>query len=46
MILRKQLETINRNTLRYPLQIAEKDYMLAAVLRIIFRIGIGQDPDI
>jgi predicted nucleotidyltransferase component of viral defense system len=42
MILRRQLETINRNTLRYPLQVAEKDYMLAAVLRIISESALGK----
>ena len=35
MITRQQLEIINRKTLRYPLQIAEKDYFLAVVLQII-----------
>lgn len=35
MITRQQLEIINRKTLKYPLQIAEKDYFLAIVLQII-----------
>lgn len=35
MITRQQLEIINRKTLKYPLQIAEKDYFLTLVLQII-----------
>lgn len=35
MITRQQLEIINRRTLKYPLQIAEKDYFLTTVLKII-----------
>jgi hypothetical protein len=35
LITRPQLEIINRRTLRYPLQIAEKDYFLAIVMQII-----------
>lgn len=35
MLSRQQLEVINRRTLRYPLQIAEKDYLLALVMQII-----------
>ena len=35
MISRQQLEIINRRTLKYPLQVAEKDYFLAEVLKII-----------
>jgi predicted nucleotidyltransferase component of viral defense system len=35
LITRRQLEIINRKTLRYPLQIAEKDYLLALVMQII-----------
>lgn len=42
MMLRKQLETINRGTLKYPLQIAEKDYMLALVLQIISESALGK----
>jgi len=37
LITRPQLEIINRKTLRYPLQIAEKDYFLALVMQIISR---------
>ena len=35
LITRQQLEIINRRTLKYPLQIAEKDYFLAVVMQII-----------
>lgn len=35
MLSRQQLEIINRKTLRYPLHIAEKDYLLALVLQLI-----------
>ena len=35
MLTRQQLEIINRRTLKYPLQVAEKDYFLAIVLQII-----------
>lgn len=35
MLSRPQLEIINRKTLRYPLQIAEKDYFLTLVMQII-----------
>jgi predicted nucleotidyltransferase component of viral defense system len=35
IITRRQLEIINRKTLRYPLQVAEKDYFLALVMLII-----------
>lgn len=35
MLTRQQLEIINRKTLKYPLQIAEKDYFLTLVLEII-----------
>jgi len=35
MITRQQLEIINRRTLKYPLAIAEKDYFLAVVLKLI-----------
>ncbi|KKT74496.1 MAG: hypothetical protein UW69_C0034G0014 [Microgenomates group bacterium GW2011_GWA2_44_7] len=33
MLIRQQLEIINRKSLRYPLHIAEKDYFLALVLQ-------------
>ena len=35
IITRQQLEIINRKTLKYPLQIAEKDYFLTLVMKII-----------
>lgn len=35
LITRSQLEIINRRTLRYPLQTAEKDYFLSVVMQII-----------
>ncbi|MDO8625902.1 MAG: nucleotidyl transferase AbiEii/AbiGii toxin family protein [Candidatus Magasanikbacteria bacterium] len=41
MITRQQLEIINRRTLRYPLQIAEKDYFLAVILQIIAESPVG-----
>ncbi len=42
MITRRQLEVLNRNSLRYPLQIAEKDYVLALVLQLISRSPLGK----
>ncbi len=41
MITRQQLEIINRRTLQYPLQVAEKDYCLALVLKIISESELG-----
>lgn len=35
MITRQQLTLINRKTLKYPLQVAEKDYFLTVVMQII-----------
>ena len=35
-LTRRQLELINRRTLRYPLQIAEKDYYLALAVQLIY----------
>jgi len=35
MITRQQLEIINRKSLKYPLHIAEKDYLLTLVLQVI-----------
>jgi len=40
-LTRQQLEIINRRTLKYPLQIAEKDYLLALVLKIISESSWG-----
>jgi predicted nucleotidyltransferase component of viral defense system len=37
LITRQQLEIINRKTLRYPLQIAEKDYLLTLVMQIVYQ---------
>lgn len=42
MITRQQLEIINRKTIKYPLHIAEKDYMLAVVLKLIVESPIGE----
>jgi len=36
LLSRAQLSIINKNSFRYPLQIAEKDYFLAIVLQIIY----------
>lgn len=41
MITRQQLEIINRRTLKYPLHIAEKDYFLALVLKLIAESSLG-----
>jgi predicted nucleotidyltransferase component of viral defense system len=38
---RPQLEIINRKTLKYPLQVAEKDYFLALVMQIISGSTLG-----
>ena len=35
-LTRRQLEIINRRTLRYPLQIAEKDYFLALAIQQLY----------
>jgi len=40
-ISRQQLEIINRKTLRYPLQVAEKDYFLALVMQVITGSNLG-----
>lgn len=36
-LTRRQLEIINRRTLRYPLQIAEKDYFLALAVQLVYQ---------
>ena len=41
IITRQQLEIINRKTLNYPLQTAEKDYFLALVTQIISESPLG-----
>lgn len=43
MLTRQQLEIINRKTLKYPLQIAEKDYFLAVVLKLISESSLGDN---
>ena len=42
MLNRQQLELFNRKSFRYPLQIAEKDYLLALVLQLISRSPLGE----
>jgi len=42
MLSRQQLELFNRRSFRYPLQIAEKDYLLALVLQLISRSALGE----
>jgi predicted nucleotidyltransferase component of viral defense system len=41
MISRQQLQIINRKTLGYPLDIAEKDYHLALAVRLISKSPLG-----
>lgn len=41
LLSRAQLSIINKNGLRYPLAVAEKDYFLAIVLKILYGSGIG-----
>lgn len=43
MLTKQQLEIINRKTLKYPLHIAEKDYFLAIVLKIITESALKDD---
>ena len=42
MLTRQQLEIINRKGLRYPLHIAEKDYLLGLVMEIIVASSAGK----
>jgi len=42
MITKQQLELINRKTLKYPLQLAEKDYFLTLALKTIAESDIGK----
>ena len=42
MLTRPQLEIINRKSLRYPLHISEKDYLLALVLQVITNSALGK----
>jgi predicted nucleotidyltransferase component of viral defense system len=41
MITRQQLQLLNRRTLKYPLDIAEKDYYLAAAIQMISESPLG-----
>lgn len=42
LLSRPQLEIINRRTLRYPLQVAEKDYLLSLIMQIISSSVLGE----
>lgn len=42
MLTRQQLEILNRKSFRYPLQIAEKDYVLALVLHLMSQSPLGK----
>ena len=42
MLTRQQLQILNKNSLRYPLQIAEKDYVLALTLQLISESPLGE----
>jgi len=42
MLSRQQLEILNRKSFRFPLQIAEKDYVLALVLQLINQSQLGK----
>jgi predicted nucleotidyltransferase component of viral defense system len=42
MLTRQQLEILNRKTFRYPLEIAEKDYLLALVLQLMSNSRVGE----
>ncbi len=42
MLSRRQLELLNKKSLKYPLQIAEKDYLLALVLQLISQSPLGK----
>ena len=41
MITQQQLTLINRRTLKYPLDIAEKDYYLAVAAKLISESALG-----
>ncbi len=43
MLTKQQLEIINKKTLKYPLHIAEKDYFLAIVLKLISESSLKND---
>ncbi len=40
-LTRQQLELINRRTIQYPLQIAEKDYFLALAIQLVYNSPLG-----
>ncbi len=42
MLTRQQLEILNRKTFRYPLEIAEKDYLLALILQLLSNSTLGE----
>ena len=42
-LTRQQLELINRRTIKYPLQIAEKDYFLALAIQLIYKSSLGRN---
>ena len=42
MLSRQQLEIINRKSLKYPLHVAEKDYILAITLQLIAGSSLGK----
>jgi predicted nucleotidyltransferase component of viral defense system len=43
MITRQQLQLLNRRTLKYPLDIAEKDYYLTAAIKMISESPLGEE---
>ena len=40
-LTRQQLELINRRTIQYPLQIAEKDYFLCLAIQLVYNSSLG-----
>ena len=42
MLTRQQLEILNKRSLRYPLHVAEKDYVLALTLQLISESPLGE----
>jgi predicted nucleotidyltransferase component of viral defense system len=40
-LTRRQLELINRRTIKYPLQIAEKDYYLVWAIQLVYNSALG-----
>ena len=41
-LTRRQLELINRRTLGYPLQVAEKDYFLSLAIQLVYNSKLGK----